>query len=1148
MAEDAEDKLTNNKVSPLSEAKLVWSRPYVTEVIKNGNMIVVKGGGHGDCFVRIVDAHTSVTLSNQVKMGGDGHFTLGCGPFTPGEHCLLVWLWNGKDDWWMQSKLVRIDIGSLGSEPILSKESLENDAVLEVSNTQVSSERWGPGQTVTPVFYNWVQGNIMDQYQYFHLVAHPNANINIINAATWKQLCPNSRTNSDGEAKLTLTEPLDPGVYDLIAQIWDWGDWFVPSVALRVVILLKPRITTRITTLLESKISGDGGVAGATITLVKGGETSVSGRAIVRSDGSWSANVSGLVLGHNTLYCNQYFPDRKYLGNTFSEWSDRGDVTVTNPTFTYPLQNASINRYLPLNVTGNGAAPYSKVQISIKGGGHNFGNADADLYGNWQKTLDLSRSDVGDFTLAARHERLTDWSEVTFRLFDEEVLIYITQPRSGDTIYPEVPIYGSHGRQGYTVEVVQDLNYDFKIGEGLVRSDGTWTLTTRANAMPPGPFSIVALLKFEGRLYGKSGPVAIKVRPPALTYVTVTDPNEPTVKFSGTGHTGATVVITIESGPGGTAPQNVLVTAGTWETTATNWPFGSYKLKVIQKVSDYANGWIESQPYTFAVNRVLANTRDVIYTNGYTPTFSGKGYTGATVHIFNQGGNTAAAPEAMVSNSLWSSAAPAVWGPTFKRDVYIKQYLYGTQSPEWTVLWVTIPPLAPVIEKVEEDGLSPKISGTCWPGAVVNLTYSGESGTPHSPVVTDGRWSFQRTLPFVPDTPYTVSVIQIAAEQTSPAATATFMVKVPMLKPQITRPDENSEVGRDMTVQGTSGMVGATMQLRDAQFGRTLGEPKVLGEEGEWSIDLTNLEFRRYNIDAQQTLNGRESLRSDVRTIEVVVLPPIITKPMENGDLPRTSTLEGWAMPGGRVDVWQEGAVEPLLTNIPVGNNGRWLAEVTLPVGAKTIRARQVFEGLTSKDSRKLTCNVVPASPTFETPAQGERIGRRVVASGFGVPGDTVSVKLINAQRTELGQSPVLEDRTWSLTLELDEPGILVAVSSCDGFDSADSPERSVLLGTYVPTIESPAAGRWVTHPVEFNGQGREGVGEVVSWFNPDQTWVADIPVSRDWQGVATRELPTGGLWYRFRQTITDSVDDATYSDWVDSERFEVESAPPTEP
>ncbi|XXD87274.1 hypothetical protein J3P82_06170 [Pseudomonas sp. Z4-20] len=683
-----------------------------------------------------------------------------------------------------------------------------------------------------------------------------------------------------------------------------------------------------------------------------------------------------------------------------------------------------------------------------------------------------------------------------------------------------------------------------EVGHSGVLAGTSWTCPVTVD---PGRRSLVALLRLNGEDSDRSEPRAFDVRPATLTNVTVTDLSETAIRFSGSGYTGATVQITVVSGPTVEPPPEVPVEDDGWYTTATNWPFGSYSLRAIQKVSNHAGGWIESQPYTFPVNRVLPDVSEVTYTQDYQPTISGKGFTGASVRLANPGGGSDAAPNAPVSNSEWSSRVSQVWGPTYKREVHLKQSLDGQSSPNWYKLEITIPPLAPVMDPPVENGLSPDLSGTCWPGAVLKLKYS-DSNTEHPVTNNNGSWSFRRETSFEPEITHTATLTQTDAEQTSPPASRTFTVSVPMLQPVITHPDPG-EVGRDVTIRGREGMAGATMQLRDAQFNRPLGEPKLLTTDGEWFIELSGLQFRDYVIDAQQTLGGRPSEPSDPLVFTVVLLPPEFDVPQPGGKLPRTSQLSGRGMRNGRVSVWLQGRDEPLRENISVNFNGDWEAEVTLPVGETTVRARQFFvdengKEQTSAYSDWLTYNVVPAAPFIETPAMDEHIGRRVVVSGFGVPGDTVTVRLGDTKLKILGRSPVLEDRTWSVTVTLDQPGGahgLVAVAESEGFESEDSAPRAVVLGTYLPSIDVPASGHWVDNPVEFEGRGRPGVGQVVSWYNPDRALVADLGVDAGaWQGEAVLSLPSGGHWCRFKQTLTDSAGDGTVSDWIDSGRFDV--------
>jgi hypothetical protein len=216
---------------------------------------------------------------------------------------------------------------------------------------------------------------------------------------------------------------------------------------------------------------------------------------------------------------------------------------------------------------------------------------------------------------------------------------------------------------------------------------------------------------------------------------------------------------------------------------------------------------------------------------------------------------------------------------------------------------------------------------------------------------------------------------------------------------------------------------------------------------------------------------------------------------------------------------------------------------VTLPVSVATLRARQSIEREVSRDSPSLTFSVVPVAPLIETPIEDGHIGRATVVSGFGEPGDRVTISLDDAAHTVLGSTPVLEDRTWSVPVTLTQPGgvhVLVAVASFNEFDS-DPAARRLVLGSYAPQIDTPQAGRWVTEPVHFSGQGRQGTGQVTSWYNPEHLWTPPLEVSaQGWQGGSVRPLLAGGNWCRFKQTIIDGADASTISDWSESGRFEV--------
>jgi len=855
----------------------------------------------------------------------------------------------------------------------------------------------------------------------------------------------------------------------------------------------------------------------------------------VKSDGSWEIVLENVKPGLVRFSAAQIYNG---VQSGFMEIWELS-IIPRKPVILQPAPHATVRVSRPV-VSGTGEAG-ATVRIYRTGDGTTvYGQATVNANGTWSMTVNQDLPE-GRFSFGAKQTLNSvdsGWaSDVPFIVRLRPYTPVITNPAANSIQATTFNLSGTGAEAGAVMQIFIDLTQD-EVGKATVSGDA-WSIQV---TLDPGTCSLVALQTLNGVPSARSQARAFKIRPPALTSVTTT-PSDSSVKFSGTGYNGATVEISIVSGPGGTAPPAVVVSNQRWETTASNWGFGTYSLRAVQKVQDGAGGWIESQPYTFTFNRALPDPTDIQYTPVYRPVFSGKGYTGATVVLFNPGGGSKVAPDARVVSGGWQSEASETWGPTTARKVHIRQELGTEVSPNWVELSVTIPAQPPTLNDPVEEGLSPRLSGTCWPGAVLNVKFS-DSTTVHTVSSSGGTWSFRRDPGFDPGVTYTVTVTQTAGGQTSTGVSKEFVVFAPVLKPVITEPAENTEVDRDVIVRGSNGMRGAVMQLFDYRFGNLLGS-KTLTADGLWEIaPERQLEFRLYTVYARQSINGRESDDSERRNFTVVVLAPQFTSPVEGGRLTRTAMIEGTGKPGARVEVYLTGVAEPLLKDIEVDSRGVWKTEVTLPVGNKTIYARQSFEGQTSRDSTPRNYSVVPAPAVLETPAVGEHVGARTVASGFGVPGDTVSVRLSSVGGAKLGETVVQGDRTWSVALSIDAPARdiqLLVVASCDGFESDGSATRSVVLGTYRPVIATPAAGRPVDEPVRFAGQGRGGVMQVKSWFNPERLWAEVAVIGGQWQGVATQSLAPGGRWCVIRQTITDDAGGATVSDDVPSPRFEVQ-------
>jgi hypothetical protein len=978
-------------------------------------------------------------------------------------------------------------------------------------------------------------------------------------------------------------------------------------------------------------VSGKNGLYGGRIRLKcqQNGAEIVFYEINVEQNGTWRGTIR-LPANILSFYAEQVMRG-EYSGNS-NTVTIRLPERYVAPRIDSPANGAVLKLASGLLIKGRGTAG-KIIDVMTPGGALLHATTTVKPDDTWEAPFNSGNyPNGGRVEMTAGHRDMNDWTATqSFSLVSPPT---ITTPAIAALTDPRGPIAGGGAVSGAMVEVLKDFEHSFKVGQGTAGANGQWSVTTFTQDMPLGAFTIVARQTISGVTSDISLARSFKVRPPPLTAVSVSYPTLTTAAFSGAGFTGATVEITIVKGPtGATPPPTVIVQGGRWTTTSQNWPIGDYDLKVVQKVSDNAGGWIPSVEYLFKASSTLPPPTDVTHTiTNYTPTFTGKGVTGASVEITDKADGSAVAPPATVTAQGWSSRASQAWAPGSTRTVQVRQKLGDAVSQAveriinidrfpaptdlaytvvdytpiltgkgvsgatvhvtdkatgaslappaavtaqgWRIqassrwepntskvvlvvqkdgalasdpveMTISVPLLAPLITAVEDDGLSPKISGTCWPGATLSLKYS-DSTNEHRPNGSSGTWAFKRDIGFAPDKEHTVTVIQTVAGRASPAATQTFWVSPE--KPVITEPTEDADAHYDLIVRGTNGFSGATLQLRDAQYGRALGEPKRLTAHGPWFIELKKLDFRKYQIDAAQTIAGRESLRSDVRSCFVVLLPPVIEVPAPNQSLARTSMLSGTGEPFGQVTIWRDSPSEILLDKVPVGAEGKWQAEVTLPIGNYTVKARQIFQTHESKDSPVRTYQVVPAAPHIESPGRGVHIGGSAVVSGFGHPGDMVTVTLKSDKATLLGHSPVLENRTWSLTLEPDQAaGVfdLVAVSSRDGFVSAASAPHPVVRGIYLPVIDEPVPGRWVENPLRFVGKGRTGVGRVVTWFDPEQALSADLAVTaQGWRGEATQTLSPGGHWCRFQQTITDGADNSTLSDWVESERFDVPSPP----
>lgn len=914
---------------------------------------------------------------------------------------------------------------------------------------------------------------------------------------------------------------------------WEgWGDKIIPA---RTPLIQSPLPDTLVK--MPFLVKGNGHWPEGAIRIL-GPRENIIATAALTGGGSWEASIV-LPLEDMSFYAKQF------VGTEISVSSNV--VTIRHPksAITFPVAYAVVaHSQLIFKGTRNIEA---KITVLDTSDNETLTESDHLMTPAW--TLALKSGKIlpsGNLVVKAQNvspDQSSSYSnEVTLRMLGYPAVSY-----SG--LFQEIAfdLEGDNGLIGAQVEIFEDLTSRVLLGRSEVLTSDKWLVTLKG--LNPGPLSLVAEQTLNGLYSEAINAHAFRIRPPVLETPKFEFPVAGTVQFSGTGHynpiLATRIRFIVKSYPDVTPPETPSIVTvqsdGSWGVTATGWGLGEYTVQVVQEIADNDSDWIESQPREFTINNKMPPPTDVDYTKDYQPTFSGKGYNGATVSLKDPGADEIA-PSAVVRNGQWSSRALESWGPTNQRKVHITQSLGDHSSQPPCELLVSIPPLPPTVEKPPEEGLRPMFRGTCIEGATVSITFDGDSNV-YAGLVGGGTWTFQRPTAFPADVVQTILVIQTILGLPSNPQPRDFTVYPVMLQPVIIHPAEGSEVEADVEIKGNDGVSGATMQLYEAQFQKEEGDPLPLGEGGVWEIRLTRLKFGPFTIYAKQERNGRPSEESKRRSFNVMVPTPQITTPVADGKLTRTATLRGTGLPSARVEIWFEGAEEPWLSDIPVSAGRLWQRRVTLPVGTYAIRARQLFTDgnviHTSNFTESLTYDVTPAAPAIETPIEGEHVGRKVVVSGFGIPGDTVTAMLGIASNKALVQ----EDRTWSVAVEAQADGNLVLEvrAMLDGFESEPA-TSSVVAGVYLPTITEPAEGRWVHDPVVFAGTGAEGIGQVTSWFNTELKWTPLLTVdANQWRGASGEVLRPGGNWCRFRQTLTPAT---RWSDWANSARFEVMPIP----
>ncbi|UZD99957.1 hypothetical protein [Pseudomonas mediterranea] len=696
---------------------------------------------------------------------------------------------------------------------------------------------------------------------------------------------------------------------------------------------------------------------------------------------------------------------------------------------------------------------------------------------------------------------------------------------------------GTKGMSGATVQVKIDFA-ETVVGTTTAEANGNWSAALQ---MPEaGPTSLVAEQVYQGVPSQRSDVRAIKIKPPKPTNIQVSYPSSGTVKFAGAGYGGARLEIL-----SGDAIQvhTVVTSGGGW---AVDWPdqppSAARQMNARQGVSDGAGDWIysdRSDNFTVTVP-VPVPTLTATVGADRKPVFSGTGHSwtgqpAARIEVRRVGESTPAVPTVEVVNNRWSSAATEAWSPG-SYTVEARQLFNGIPSAPTGTRIFAIPAPIPTVE-LRQDGLTPHFFGICLAGAAVQVRFDGDPDSPYDAQVSGTTWSFTRAEPFVPG-PHTARVTQSFGGQTSDEVVQSF--EVVGVRPIITSPVNDEEVDHNPIIQGTGGIPGALMRVFDFLSKILLGEAEVTGNE--WSVPITeDLAFDDHKVFAVQQYDDFPSEASEPASFKVILFPPTIDHPQPGDAIARVSVIDGYArkvsgLDTATVELWLDGADEPLATVRARGNDGYWFYDAHLPVGTYTLRAKQFFKDKDSDFSPDHAFTAVPATPVIESPALQQHLGATVTISGHGYTGDWVEVAWSDAPDTVLGRTQVLANRTWSIPLAIERPAgphSLIVQQECDGYSSGWSAAHGVLLLSGAPTFTTPQAGQWFGGTAFFAGTGESGKSvEVSHWFDARQVIAADLAVADGtWMGSPGEPLLPGPHWVKARQAG---------SDWGASPRFDL--------
>lgn len=756
----------------------------------------------------------------------------------------------------------------------------------------------------------------------------------------------------------------------------------------------------------------------------------------------------------------------------------------------------------------------------------------------------------GSVVIRARHRRIGDLAWTTPRTVYLLAQPNITGPEEYSVQNTKFTLTGSYGNVGSKLKILLDPT-DVEVGKIESLTSNTWSCEV---TVPVGSDrQLVAVQERSGTQSVRRIPRKFKIRPAQVSDISAVV-TSPFVVFKGGGYTGSKVKARI---PGlDPQPPSVDVSASAWQTQAIKMvPSASQQTCYFLQSFDGVDS-VEVSHSVRVPTPVPKGTQ--ITLSGDVPTLRGNAHYWSTHYTAIE----------VNLNGLWdyiTVESTGVWSATGKQALppgsYTPQVRLGVNNQ-----WSDYDVLAPLVIRPKEphdilvtpNGLSPTITGKCWPLAKLSLKYSDEDINHPIDGNSSGTWTTRRPKLFTPGN-HTFTITQTFGGQTSPIAGPTsFNIATPT--PAIKSPSSGEEVSLRPTIVVSNAYIDSVIKVYDARVANKVLGQHTVTQAGDCSITLTD-EFVSEDeqiIKVDQDYKGQKSASSAEVSYQVRLPKPLIKVPQATKSIERFADYSGIGWPNSKVFLTRVGFPD-WVRQVDVDVLGEWKLRVQVDeVGPQTLAINQHY-GTFTRAGDDQAFNVIPNTPVFETPAENERITSQRTFSGFGYPGDTVSVVRHRYPTHIYGTVKVSEKGTWSIRSQYNIPighDLWVTLKQeRDGYLSGWTPPRIVHLPSPESWIYEPAPGDWVGIYPWVCGRDKPGAQITVASVFDSQEVLAPITTADEygrWRVQLDKPLPIGPNWVQVRASRPQpDGQENVVSDWVHSGRFIVEQmgtefAPPT--